>query len=231
MAAAVAFVGGCADGPGPTPRQEAGSGAESSVEALDKVRGAAATMMRTSFAYRETFGSDDRSFIEGVVHRPSQGTTMKMSLTVEDAGTSVTDHVRIGVAGWGRVYTEFDNMEMPVPPWNELPAATLAEPLLRNVSGGAFLVGEKLFAGVRDVRETAPGTYTGIIDITGFPGVGLMDPRLTGKLGERAKTVPLTVSLDAAGRITGIVFDVPEHPMVVAFSDFDDVPAPTRPKT
>ncbi|GIF52296.1 hypothetical protein DFJ67_0255 [Asanoa ferruginea] len=232
-------LAGCGDaGPEPADRTRggAGSAAESAEQATDRVRAAVETMEQTSFAFRNT-SDDGASVIDGVVHRPSESTTMKMAITMEDAGTSVTQFVRIGDRGWGRIdliMAPVDGVPAStegVTQWKVLPPEMLAQEPFRQVAGGAFLVSTDLFTGVTGLHQTAPQTYAGTIDIAAHPLVGLLDESFVATLGERARAVPLTVTLDLTGRITTLVMDVPDHRLETRFTDFDAVTAPVPPAT
>jgi hypothetical protein len=219
----------CGSGPQKTDRtRDSGSAAETTQQATDRVRAAFELMERTSFGYRNT-ANDGSTVIDGVVHRPSASTTMKMAITTDDDVTSVTEFVRIGDHGWGRLDLVVKGGTTGVAKWKVLPADVLAQDPFRRVAGGAFLVSADLFSGVAGLHETGPQTYAGTIDLTPHPYLGLMDESVVSGLGEQAAKIPMTVTLDAAGRLTSFVVDVPGHPMEITFTDFDAVTQPAPP--
>ncbi|GIF73912.1 hypothetical protein [Asanoa siamensis] len=74
--------------------------------------------------------------------------------------------------------------------------------------------------------SSEPGRES-LADLAGFPNIGQLDATLVRDAG--ATAVPLTVSLDPAGRITVLVVDVPGNRLETRFSEFDDVAAPAPP--
>ncbi|GAA1860854.1 hypothetical protein [Asanoa iriomotensis] len=228
--AVLLLLAGCGSGGGPADRARAdGAAAERDQGSDARVRAAVETMAKTSFSYHHT-AQGGGMVLEGVVHRPSAGTTLRMS---SDSG-AVTEVVFIGDRAWGRTNIDRSGPSDAPPrdelsPWNEIAADTLAEPPFVHLGGARALVGAELFATVTGLHETAPRTYAGTIDISADPDLNLTNGSLVAGLGELARAVPMTVTLDDRGRITTVTIDVPGSPTKSTFADFDTVAAPAPP--
>jgi hypothetical protein len=220
------LLAGC--GSGGEPAGQAGAGGAEGPNG--RVRAAVETMAKTSFAYHHT-AQGGGMVLDGVVHRPSEGTTLRMS---SGDSSAINDVVLIGDRGWART-----NIDPSAPadappqddlsPWSEVAANTLAKPPFAYLGGARALVGAELFATVTALHETGPRTYAGTIDIAADPDLNTTNGALLAGLGEQARAVPMTVTLDDAGHITTLTIDVPGSPTKSTFTDFDMVAAPTPP--
>jgi hypothetical protein len=66
-----------------------------------------------------------------------------------------------------------------------------------------------LLKAAADLKETGGGTYAGTTDLTKSAEAEIVDKEVLTALGEKAKTVPMKVTLDSEGRITKAVLDLP----------------------
>jgi len=218
----LAGCGNTAPGPdGPAREARATAGA---VESADRVRAAVETMSKTSFAYHHTAAGAE---YDGVVHRPSDSTTLRLST---DSG--LNEVVLIGGRGWARTNidpTGSGAATEELSPWSELVPDTLGKPPYSYVNGAEALVGAELFSSVSGLHETAPRTYAGTIDLTANLDLNATNGASAPDPVDRARAVPMTVTLDEDGHITGVTIDVPGAPTRSEFTDFDAVAAPTPP--
>ncbi|WP_433793706.1 hypothetical protein [Actinoplanes sp. CA-252034] len=66
-----------------------------------------------------------------------------------------------------------------------------------------------LLAAAADLKETGKGTYAGTTDLTKSTEADIVDDETLKALGEKAKAVPLEVTLDGEGRVTKAVVKIP----------------------
>jgi hypothetical protein len=59
------------------------------------------------------------------------------------------------------------------------------------------------------VKETSPGHYAGTTDLTQAADAEILDAKTLKKLGAKAKSVPFTATVDAAGNLTGLTAKIP----------------------
>ncbi|MEV4639393.1 hypothetical protein AB0J80_18780 [Actinoplanes sp. NPDC049548] len=72
-----------------------------------------------------------------------------------------------------------------------------------------------VFAAIVDVQRTGTGTYAGTADLTRQGDAEIVDEPTLKTLGERAKTVPFTATVDGQGRLTSAVVKIPAAEYVV----------------
>lgn len=94
---------------------------------------------------------------------------------------------------------------------------------------------EELARAITEVRKTGEGTYEGTIDITKAPDSGAFDVDLVTALGAQANAVPFTARLDAQGRLTEMVIQVPAagtskaQEIRITYSDYGAATAVQKP--
>ena len=66
-----------------------------------------------------------------------------------------------------------------------------------------------VFRSIVDVRETGPGRFAGTVDLTREPEADIADAKRIKALGEKARSVPFQAVVDAAGRLTSTIVDIP----------------------
>jgi hypothetical protein len=63
--------------------------------------------------------------------------------------------------------------------------------------------------GATDVKETSPGHFTGVTDISGTADGDITDADTLKALGDKAKTVPFEATTDTEGRLTSLLVKIP----------------------
>ena len=67
----------------------------------------------------------------------------------------------------------------------------------------------QLLASTTDVRQTAPGSYEGTVDLTKVAGVAGLDKVAVDSYGAAAQKVPFTAGLDGQGRLSALTIQLP----------------------
>jgi len=199
----------------------------------------AATGKMTDLSYRFTMTVPDGS-VEGVRHAPSNST--RMTLTAEvDGETGGFDMIQIGDDVWFKLIldlggdAESKEMAAELSKWTKVSADEAKQQSgVSGLSEVATMFNNAAFADMAELKETAPGTLTGAIDLT-KPGLDVLDADEIKKLGDRAKSVPITIILDGEDRLTSMSFEIPSsegtgtEKIEMKFSDFDKVEQPKAP--
>ena len=97
---------------------------------------------------------------------------------------------------------------------------------------------KRLLAGAQTVQKTGDGKYAGTLDAiaAGDTMVSLHED-VVKALGDKAKAVPFSATLDSEGRLTQLVLDVPAagdnpaHQITVTLSTYGTATVPTKPAT
>jgi hypothetical protein len=111
-----------------------------------------------------------------------------------------------------------------------LAAAKTSMGALATTSGST--IGADLVAGIAGLAESAPGTYTGTLDLTTRDYLDVIDEEWIDLLDRQEMTVPITVTVDGAGRFSSVTFKIPTAERVgpqratITFADFDQVAQP-----
>jgi len=179
---------------------------------------------------------------EVTYHAPSKSARLTMK-TVEEGQEATLEVIRIGEDAWMRI----DLGVLPDDPaekaiaeefakWRHLSAEDQKDKdLSSTLSIASGALGSTALASTTGLTETAPGAFAGVIDMTKAKDLGLFDDADLAKLGDKARTVPITMTIDGEDRLTSFTIDVPETEstnagkFVVKFADFDAVTAPTAP--
>ncbi|GIF64669.1 hypothetical protein Ais01nite_27040 [Asanoa ishikariensis] len=177
---------------------------------------------------------------EGVRHQPSQ--SMQMAMTGVSEGQEIKiEVVAIAQDVWTKMDLGIDPGDDPamqglaegLGKWNK---STADEEDMPFAGAGAQTMGSGMTKGLADLKETAPGTFTGTVDITVNSDLDLTEDEATLKaLGAKAKALPITFTLDSEGRFSSIVVEIPATGSVkaqkgtVKFFEYGDVPQPKAP--
>ncbi|MEV4537306.1 hypothetical protein AB0J82_26350 [Asanoa sp. NPDC049518] len=178
---------------------------------------------------------------EGVRHQPSKSVQMAMT------GVSEGQEIKIEVVAIAEdVWTK---MDLGLDPGDDPSMQGLAEGLgkwqkstaaeeegMPFAGAGGQAMGSGMTKGLADLKETAPGTFTGTVDVTVNTDLDLTEDEATLKaLGDKAKALPVTITLDSEGRFSSIVIEIPATGSVkaqkgtVKFFEYGDVPQPKAP--
>ena len=92
-----------------------------------------------------------------------------------------------------------------------------------------------IFKALVTAERQSEGKYAGTVDLTQVKDAGAVDEELVTALGEKAKAVPFTASLDAQGRLTQLTLDMPAagevaaHKIVISYADYGAAAQPKQP--
>ncbi len=120
------------------------------------------------------------------------------------------DVVVIGADGYAKADLGGHNQELGIPTgWMHLDASKLNRGSALGLGPGGTDPGDTagLFAGLGDVRRVDATHYTATIDLTKATGTWVDRDTVT-RLGEKAKAVPATVTLDGQGRLAEVRVDL-----------------------
>ena len=180
---------------------------------------------------------------EGVRHQPSQ--SMQMSMTGASEGQEIKiEMISIAQDIWTKMDLGLDPGDDPamqqlaegLGKWTKT-SADEAESQVGSFAGsGSQTMGSSMAKGLTGLKETAPGTFTGTVDITVNTDLDITEDEAALKaLGDKAKSVPITITLDSEGRFSSIVVDIPAAGSAAAqqgtvkFYEYGDVPQPKAP--
>ncbi|GAA1603878.1 hypothetical protein [Actinoplanes couchii] len=155
--------------------------------------------------------------ISGVVDAPNKSWTQEIEEEVPDGDFTFSMKLMvIGDQAWTRM--SFDGapegIGLPKVPkkWMKLDLTKLpekdAEELVYDGETDPGFVGSLLLA-ASDLKESGSGTFTGTTDLTRTTAAQIVEEKTLTALGEQAKQVPLTVTVDAQGRVGTAVVEIP----------------------
>jgi hypothetical protein len=204
----------------------------------ERVNAAARKMESSSFKFSiESAGAK----VEGVRHKPSESVQIKMSGTGENRGFTA-DVIQIGDDMWMKMDLGLDagdneplqGFADALGKWNHIAKDEAESELGPLANAGSGDMGTKMVDGVSNLKETAPGTFTGTIDLT-RTDVDVTDEDTVKALGDQAKAVPITITLDSEERLGSLVMDLPAagaakaQQATIKFFDFEKVQQPKAP--
>jgi hypothetical protein len=121
------------------------------------------------------------------------------------------------------IYVQADGLPNVQPgKWLHIDGAKAAGTSFDLIPDGDAAGANKFVDTIADVRETSPGTYSGTLDLTKVPaGNGVS----VSTLGDQAKAVPFTATVDDQGRLTSLTIDMASinaqlGTMKTTYSDF-----------
>ncbi|MFU8870647.1 hypothetical protein [Micromonospora sp. SL4-19] len=94
---------------------------------------------------------------------------------------------------------------------------------------------DKMINAITDVKQTGEGTYAGTLDATKATDSDLLDADTIKALGDKASAVPFTAKVDAQGRLTEFVVEMPAagsaeaQTMTVTYADYGTAAAVKAP--
>ena len=178
----------------------------------------------------------------GVRHKPSNSMSMKFAAEAEGQKVNI-EMVQIDKD----MYMKLDLGDLGDDPAAKEMAAALggwqhvsqddaeSQGMGALAKTGADAIGTDMIKGSSNIKETSPGTFTGTLDLSKTTDLDFTDEGSVEALGDKAKAVPVTFTLDDADRLTSIVIEVPAagsikaQKMTVKFADFDKVAQPKAP--
>ncbi|MFU8870646.1 hypothetical protein [Micromonospora sp. SL4-19] len=185
------------------------------------------------------------STAEGQVHEPSQSAEMRM--TIGDASSDLMmklDLIHYKPDSWVKLELGGKAADT-VPGLRQLNLGRYQHLDQRRIEGNRALgfdfdkldpAGSAVLTqGVTEVRQTGDGTYAGTIDVSKAAEAGSLDPALITALGAQAKSVPFTAKVDAQGRLSELVMQVPAagqgaaQDVRITYSDYGNAVAAQKP--
>ncbi|MFD0786608.1 hypothetical protein ACFQZ8_22135, partial [Micromonospora azadirachtae] len=185
------------------------------------------------------------SSAEGQVHEPSQSARMKVSLGDSSSDLSMTlDVIHHRPDSWVKVDLG-GRAAGSVPGLEELNLGKYQHLDQTRIKGNHNLDfdfdrldpagSEVLTQGVTEVRRTGEGAYAGTLDVSKAAEAGSLDANVITALGAQAKTVPFTARVDAQGRLSELVVQIPAagqqqaQDVRITYSDYGNATAAQQP--
>ncbi|MEU5562327.1 hypothetical protein [Micromonospora musae] len=185
------------------------------------------------------------STAEGQVHEPSQSARMKVSIGDASSDLSMTlDVIHSRPDSWVKVDLG-GQAAQSVPGQEALKLGKYQHLDQTRIKGNRNLGfdfdrldpagSEVLTQGVTEVRRTGEGAYAGTIDVSKAAEAGSLDATMITALGPQAKSVPFTARVDAQGRLSELVIQVPAagqqkaQDVRITYSDYGNATAAQKP--
>ncbi|GIF73720.1 hypothetical protein [Asanoa siamensis] len=180
---------------------------------------------------------------EGVQHAPSKSMQLKMTAAAEGQEFTV-DLVSIGEKDmYMKIDLGIDPGDDPVMQgfaeglggWQHVSKEQAESEFGSLARAGAQAMGASMVKGMTGLKETAPNTFTGTVDLTVNSDLDVTDEETLKALGDKAKSIPITVTLDGEERLSSLVMEIPAagkakaQKATITFSDFDKVEQPKAP--
>lgn len=171
---------------------------------------------RTTPAFHYSVKGGQQSF-SGVLDAPHKSVTSDFFEKIPDSEMTLTmKFLVIEKQAWAKI--AFDNAPadagLPKFPkkWMKLDQGKLSKDSAEDLTyAGETDPGyvSTLLTAAADLKETGTGTYAGTTDLTRSTEAEIVDADTLKALGEKAKAVPLEVTLDGEGRVTRAVVKIP----------------------
>ncbi|SIR38109.1 hypothetical protein [Micromonospora avicenniae] len=185
------------------------------------------------------------SSAEGQVHEPSQSARMKVSIGDSSSDLSMTlDVIHYRPDSWVKVDLG-GRAAGSVPGLEKLNLGKYQHLDQTRIKGNRNLGfdferldpagSEVLTQGVTEVRRTGDGAYAGTLDVSKAAEAGSLDANMITALGAQAKAVPFTARVDAQGRLSELVVQVPAagqqqaQDVRITYSDYGNATAAQKP--
>ncbi|TDC31599.1 hypothetical protein E1211_22290 [Micromonospora sp. 15K316] len=185
------------------------------------------------------------STAEGQVHEPSQSARMKVSIGDASSDLSMTlDVIHARPDSWVKVDLG-GRAAQNVPGQEALKLGKYQHLDQTRIKGNRNLGfdfdrldpagSEVLTQGVTEVRRTGEGAYAGTIDVSKAAEAGSLDATMITALGPQAKSVPFTARVDAQGRLSELVIQIPAagqqkaQDVRITYSDYGNATAAQKP--
>ena len=239
-AAVLIVLAGCGQ-----PANSAGAGAPAAVtttapaDPVERINTAAAKINEASFKFSI---ESDGVKATGVRHQPSDSTQLTMTGSADGNEFSI-ELIQIRTDMWMKLDFGIDPGDDPAMQgladalggWTHVSKDEAESNVGSLAKAGAAAMGTDLIKGAADLKETAPGTFTGTIDLSSRLDLDIADKETIAALGDKAKAVPITVILDSEERLSTLVLDIPAagkakaQQAKIKFFDFDKVEQPKAP--
>ncbi|WP_433042745.1 hypothetical protein [Dactylosporangium sp. CS-033363] len=241
-AACVLLVAGCG-----SKTEDAGTTAPATTTAATtKAAGAAeqlsaAAAKTAAAAY--TFKAGDpatQGSIEGAIDPASSTSTSKLSVGLDDtgadAGTNLTVESLLVAGGY---FVKISGLPIPGvdgSKWFRADPAKISQDNALGLGNAKDPIGlADMPASIAGVQSSDGRSFTGTLDLTKKAWGPLDDSALTSGLGDAAKAVPFTATVDAAGHLAQLTVNVPAYAdseastTTVTFADFGKPVTATAP--
>ena len=238
LAALLALVG-CGQANDSTGGGSPAAATTAPADPAEQVNAAARKIENSSFKFSiESAGVK----AEGVRHKPSE--SMSLTMKGEAEGQEFTvDLIQIGDDMWMKMDLGLDpgddetmqGLADAFGKWNHISKDQAESNVGALAKAGADAMGTDMVKGASNLKETAPGTFTGTIDLTSNKDLEVTDEKTLEALGAKAKAVPITITLDSEQRLSTLEMDIPAagaakaQKATIKFFDFDNVEQPKAP--
>jgi hypothetical protein len=178
---------------------------------------------------------------DGVVHLPSQSARMSMKMGGGDGFGMEMDLIYIEPDSWVKVKIEGLPGGQKA---NSDKYQHLDQSKVKEIDEFQFKADEadpasvdKLFKVLVDVQKAGEGVYRGTLDLTKVGELDslLADSELAKSLGVEAAKLPFEATLDAQGRLTTLMIDIPAagdikaHQAKITYSEYGTAAPPEKP--
>jgi hypothetical protein len=200
------------------------AGSPSPTEPAPKDAVLASTKVLAQTTYKYTLSSDG---LAGTGLADPAAAKTSLSVSGEQSGVHMSmDFIIIGTDMWVKMDLGAANKAAGIPTkFMHIDQAKLKDKSAFGVSTGDSDPGEsaKLLQGIVDAQRVDATHYTATLDLTKVTASSV-DQKLLDKLGDKAKAVPATITLDNQGRLVGLTVDLssvdPSATIKVTYSDF-----------
>jgi hypothetical protein len=190
---------------------------------------AAATLANTSFKMTLTSGPGLR--LTGTMDAPNGKGAAELKAT----GTNTDITVQSRLVGQD-LYVQVPGITK-AGTWTRIDVSRLPEGANLGLRPGQIDPANtaQLLASTTDVREVAPRSYQGTLDLTKVAGVTGIDKVTVDKYGTAAEDVPFTAGLDEQGRLSALTIQLPAvngrpaQPLEVLYTDYGIAVGELRP--
>ncbi|MDG4822873.1 hypothetical protein O7635_13540 [Asanoa sp. WMMD1127] len=179
---------------------------------------------------------------EGVRHQPSDSMSMTMKgaaegkeFTIEMVQISKDIYMKMDFGLDPGDDPELQGFADALSGWRHITQEQAKADVGSLAAAGAQAMGSSIAKQVTELKETAPNTFTGTVDLTKSNDLDVTDAETLAALGDKAKAVPVTITLDSEERLSSMVLDIPgagkikAQQTTIKFFDFDNVTQPKAP--
>jgi hypothetical protein len=156
----------------------------------------------------------------GVLDAPHQAALIKIDQhqTNPDFNLAITT-LMVGKQTWVKMAITPRPAGLPKLPksWQLLDAAKVKDKSGIGYDGSTDLgYAQLLVQKATGIKETSPGHFAGATDLTQSTEADIVDAKTLAKLGDKAKAVPFTATIDAKGNLTSLIAKIPAAPGIKA---------------
>jgi hypothetical protein len=188
--------------------------------------------------------ADQNSTGSASIHAPSKSAEINMTLKMDTSTEGTFAVVIIDQERWMKLdFGPQVNAMLKLPKgWMHIDPAKITDSELMKELSVNFgtddtdpLDSGTIFKALVTAEQTGAGAYSGTVDLTQAKDAGMLDEDVLTALGDKAKAIPFTATLDGQGRLTKLSLDMPAagewaaHKVEVAYADYGSATAAKKP--